>query len=159
MCNELRHLDGIKSLRKDRKRTPLCSCLPPSPLCPFPPPSRPPCLSHSHPSGASVRCSERRCACVREPHRSAHWFRRTSPDNGARQPDWWWRGRLDPDQEQEREKHRGYLYSPLSGNMSEFFLLAFLALSSGLFPCVEPSKVSDEEKGKPEQNHWQCAVR
>ncbi|KAM9364417.1 LOW QUALITY PROTEIN: low-density lipoprotein receptor-related protein 1B-like [Pholidichthys leucotaenia] len=30
--------------------------------------------------------------------------------------------------------------------MSEFFLLAFLALFSGLFPCAEPSTVSDEEK-------------
>ena len=38
--------------------------------------------------------------------------------------------------------------SPLSGNMSELFLLAVLALLSGLFPCAEPSRVSDEEKGK-----------
>lgn len=42
------------------------------------------------------------------------------------------------------------LYSPLSENMSEFFLLAFLALFSGLFPCAEPSTVSDEDKGKEE---------
>ena len=40
------------------------------------------------------------------------------------------------------------LYSPLSENMSEFFLLAFLALFSGLFPCAEPSAVSGEERGK-----------
>ncbi|KAI9538359.1 hypothetical protein NQZ68_016401 [Dissostichus eleginoides] len=39
------------------------------------------------------------------------------------------------------------LYSPLSENMSEFFLLAFLALFSGLFPCAEPSAVSGEERG------------
>ena len=38
--------------------------------------------------------------------------------------------------------------SPLSEIMSEFFLLAFLALFSGLFPCAEPSTRSDEEKGK-----------
>nr|XP_010782805.1 PREDICTED: uncharacterized protein LOC104956923 [Notothenia coriiceps] len=38
------------------------------------------------------------------------------------------------------------LYSPLSENMSEFFLFAFLALFSGLFPCAEPSAVSGEER-------------
>ncbi|MEQ2287162.1 hypothetical protein AMECASPLE_009615 [Ameca splendens] len=106
MFNELRHLDGIKSLGKDRKRTPSLFALAslPHPSVPRPPP---PCLSDSHPSGASVRCSGRQCACVREPRRSAHWFRRTSPDNRARQAGWWWRGRPDP--EQEPEKHRGYL--------------------------------------------------
>lgn len=40
------------------------------------------------------------------------------------------------------------LHSPLSENMSEFFLLAFLALFSGLFPRAEPSRGSDEERGK-----------
>lgn len=157
-AQELRHLGDIKSLRKDRKRTPslFATASLPHPSVPLPPPP-PLCLSASHLYGASVCCSERRCACVREPDRSAHWFCRTSPDNGARQPGWWWRGRLDPDQ--ERENHSGYLYSPLSGNMSEFFLVAVLALSFGLFPCAEPSKVSDEEKGKPEQSRGECAVR
>lgn len=42
------------------------------------------------------------------------------------------------------------LYSPLSEIMCEFFLLVFLALFSGLFPCAEPSTVSDEDKGKKE---------
>lgn len=42
------------------------------------------------------------------------------------------------------------LDSPLSENMSEFFLLACLALFSGLFRCAEPSAVSDEDKGKEE---------
>lgn len=42
------------------------------------------------------------------------------------------------------------LYSPLSENMSEFFLLALLALFSGLFPCAEPSAVSGEDRGKEE---------
>lgn len=51
------------------------------------------------------------------------------------------------------------LYSPLSENMSEFFLLAFLALFSGLFPCAEPSTVSDEEKGKEPPGRRECAVR
>lgn len=40
------------------------------------------------------------------------------------------------------------LYSPLSEIMCEFFLLVFLALFSGLFPCTEPSTVSEEDKGK-----------
>lgn len=39
-------------------------------------------------------------------------------------------------------------HSPLSEIMCEFFLLVFLALFSGLFPCAEPSTVSDEDKGK-----------
>lgn len=43
--------------------------------------------------------------------------------------------------------------------MSEFFLLAFLALFSGLFPCAEPSTVSDEEKGKEPPGRRECAVR
>lgn len=51
------------------------------------------------------------------------------------------------------------LYSPLSENMSEFFLIAFLALFSGLFPCAEPSPVSDGEKGKETPGRRECAVR
>lgn len=39
-------------------------------------------------SSASIRCIERRCACVGGAggalHCSAHWFRWTSPNNGAR---------------------------------------------------------------------------
>ncbi|TNN88764.1 hypothetical protein EYF80_001096 [Liparis tanakae] len=107
-------------------------------------------------SGASVRCLERQCACVAERRErgctvlrtgSAGHHRRTALDN----PGWWWRGRLDPDreQEQDREHHRGS-FSPLSENMSEFFLLALLALFSGLFPCAEPSAVSGEDRGKEE---------
>lgn len=42
------------------------------------------------------------------------------------------------------------LYSPLSEIMCEFFLLVFLALFSGLYPCAEPSTVSAEDKGKKE---------
>lgn len=113
-------------------------------------------------SGASVRCVERRCACVAERggalHCSAHWFRWTSPNNGARQPGGggggdWTRSRS------RTGRSTVALYSPLSENMSEFFLLAFLALFSGLFPCSEPSAVSDEEKGKEEPGRRGCAVR
>lgn len=39
-------------------------------------------------------------------------------------------------------------YCPLSETMSELFLLVFLTLFSGLFPCAEPSTVSDEDEGK-----------
>ncbi|KAF0026351.1 hypothetical protein F2P81_021088 [Scophthalmus maximus] len=37
-------------------------------------------------------------------------------------------------------------FSPLSGNMSDFLLLAFLALFSGLCPRAERSTASDEER-------------
>lgn len=113
-------------------------------------------------SGASVRCVERRCARVAERagalHCSAHRFRWTSPNNGARQPG----GGGGGDWTRSRSRTRRStvaLYSPLSENMSEFFLLAFLALFSGLFPCAEPSTVPDEEKGKEEPGRRGCAVR
>lgn len=111
ISDELRHLDGIKSFRKDRKRTHSVASYPPTPPGPWVSGSDSPAVS-----GASVRCLERQCACVAERRErgctvlrtgSAGHHRRTALDI----PGWWWRGRLDPDreQEQDREHHRGSL--------------------------------------------------
>lgn len=89
-------------------------------------------------------------------HSSAHRFRWTSPSNGARQPGWWRRrGETGPG-----PGASPWLFIARSPEkMSEFFLVVFLALFSGLFPCAEPSAASDEERGKNEPGRRGCAVR
>ncbi|KAM7407717.1 hypothetical protein PAMA_003455 [Pampus argenteus] len=131
---------------------------------PASPPSPVPLISPAFSSGASVRCSERRCACVGERgerctvlrtgsaghHRITALVSRVVVEGGD-----WTRTRSE---DQDQEKHRGSLQPALQKNMSEFFLLAFLALFSGLFPCTEPSTVSDEEKevrvSSPKWQRW-----
>ncbi|KAL6100585.1 uncharacterized protein ACO6RY_07695 [Pungitius sinensis] len=104
-------------------------------------------------------------------HSSAHRFRWTSPSNGAR------RTRVVAEEEAGRRRRRRggetgldwtgpgpgaspWLFIARSPEkMSEFFLVVFLALFSGLFPCAEPSAVSDEGRGKNQPGRRGCAVR
>lgn len=146
-------------MRKDRKLTHSLSS-----YTLTPPPLRP---SASHLS-CRLRCVSslyRAAVCMCRGaggalHCTAHWFRWTSPSNGARQPGGGGGGDWTRTRSRSRTRRSTVaLYSPLSENMSEFFLLAFLALFSGLFPCTEPSTVSDEEKGKEEPGRRGCAVR
>lgn len=92
-----------------------------------------------------TRRRRRRRACVAERWEERCSVLRTgSPNNGARLPRWWRRGRSGAG----TRRSTAALYSPLSEIMFDFFLLVSLALFSGLFPCAEPSRVSDSDKGK-----------
>lgn len=92
-----------------------------------------------------TRWRRRRRACVAERWDERCSVLRTgSPNNGARLPRWWRRGRSGAGTRRSTAAH----YSPLSETMFDFFLLVFLALFSGLFPCAEPSTVTDNDKGK-----------
>lgn len=92
-----------------------------------------------------TRRRRRRRACVAERWDERCSVLRTgSPNNGARLPRWWRRGRSGAG----TRRSTAAPYSPLSEIMFDFFLLVSLALFSGLFPCAEPSTWSDNDKGK-----------
>lgn len=113
----------------------------------FSPSLRLPSLPQSPECLIAVGCTRRRRrrrACVAERWERCSVLRTGSPNNGARFPRWWRRGRSGA----RTRRSTAALYSPLSEIMFDFFLLVFLALFSGLFPCAEPLTVSDKDKGK-----------